>query len=320
MTLRIAVVGVGSMGRNHARVLSSLKGVQLTALVDIDLNRAKSVSDGFALSAFDDYRKLPGIVDAAIVAVPASAHAEVGCYLLDRGVHCLLEKPMAVTESECMALAASSEKSGAILAVGHIERFNPAVSALFDILRSEGRILSIEARRVSWVKDRNNDVDVLMDLMIHDLDIVLGLVGRKLTTVQANGFSMGGAIADHATALLGFEGGTIATVTASKLTQNKIRQMSVLTEKGLFNLDFQRQEIEVFRQGTERGDMTFGRYNLDVVMERVFVRHTEPLALEVQNFVETIRTGSRPMVGAPEALAALRAAWRIRSQLPGAKS
>jgi predicted dehydrogenase len=319
--IRLAVVGVGGMGANHARVLHSLKGAELVAVVDADSERAGQVADRFGARALIDPSDLVGLVDAATVAVPSVAHATVAAPLLEGGVHCLVEKPLATTESDATAMLAAAQRGGAQLLVGHIERFNPAVQQLKQILDGH-ELLAIDARRMSAVSSRITDVDVVTDLMVHDLDIVLDLVGEPVVDVAARGVMRGGAPGgDFVTALVTFASGTLSTLTASRVTQNQVRQLQVTTDSRFFTVDYSNQELLIYRQGRigSLGDAPDdgSRYVLDVGTERVFVRRVEPLVAELAHFVEVASGRAEPLVTAEEALAAMRLVWAIQSQVAG---
>lgn len=312
----IAVVGTGWMGSNHARVLDGLKNARLVAVVDTSIERARKIAAQYGCEAYDSIEALPGRVEAATVAVPASAHRDVGCYLLDNGIHVMMEKPMAPSEEECLALIASANAADRILMVGHIERFNPAVPVLLNLLPQEGKILAAEARRLSFVPNRANDVDVIMDLMIHDLDIILKIFPQPVVASSTLGLrSRPDGAVDHVSASLGFGSGSTALITSSKVTHHKIRQLHVTTENGLFELDFPRQELVVFRQGVEVDVKGTKHTALDVVSERIFLRNAEPLAAELVHFVTSVINRTPVAVTAEDALRCLRVAWDLRRQM-----
>jgi len=308
------------MGANHARVYSGLKGAELVAVVDADRARADEVAQLYGCLSLANVGELAGTVDAVSVAVASAAHAEVGCALLDQGIACLIEKPLAPTEVEAAALVEASARSGAPLLVGHIERFNPAVAQLREIVGSGHRLLAVEARRMSAVSGRVTDIDVVTDLMVHDLDIVLDLVGEDVIDVTARGVMQGGAPGDDfVTALLTFASGTLAILTASRVTQNQIRQLQVTTDQRFFTADYSNQELLIYRQGRvggiDDGPADASRYVLDVGTERVFVRRIEPLVAELQHFLSVARGDEPPLVTGEAALAALRLVWEIRRQV-----
>lgn len=321
--VRVGVVGVGAMGANHARVYDTLKGVELVALVDRDGARAAQLADiygGEPLTSVDD---LAGRVDAVSVVAPSALHADLGCRLLELGIHCLVEKPLATSVEDGRRLVDAARTNDRHLVVGHIERFNPAVEQLADILRGESPVLAVDARRMSSVSARITDVDVIGDLMVHDLDIVLGLVDQEVVEVAARGVGADGAAGeDYVTALLTFADGTLASITASRITQNKVRTLEVTTADRLYAVDYSSQELTIFRQGRIGGiadeQVEPGRYLLDVGTERVFVRRTEPLAAELTHFVDVVRGREPALVPGKAGLQVLQLADRIRDSVRGA--
>lgn len=322
--VRVGVVGVGGMGVNHARVYHSLKGAELVAVVDSDERRRREAEERFGCTAFEQPEHLVGLVDAASVAVPSVLHAEVGSILLAAGIHCLVEKPMATSEAEAAALLDAARSGGARLLVGHIERFNPAVRQLGEILEGDHELLALSTQRMSAVSSRITDVDVVTDLMVHDLDIVLDLVGEPVVDVTARGAMRRDVGDDFVTALLTFASGTLATLTASRVTQNRVRQLEVTTDSRFFTVDYSNQELLIYRQGrigAIDGSIEDGsRYVLDVGTERVFVRRIEPLSAELAHFVDVARGDADPLVTGEQALEALRLVWAIQQQVAGGQN
>ncbi len=314
--LSIAVVGVGEMGRNHARCLASMKGVDLVAVVDLDAHRCEGVATMFGCQAVTSLEHLPQL-DAAVVAVPSASHAEVGCALMERGIHCLVEKPLALDRTGAQLLVNAADSANVVLQVGHIERFNPAVRQLKELLAGE-QVLVANTRRMSAISARVTDIDVVMDLMVHDLDIVLFLMGDRIDNIEARAV-VGTNGPDHVTALLSFEDSRLASLTASRITQNQVRQLEVTTEDRFFTVDYPNQELLIFRQGRIEGvdgaDTSEGRYVLDVDTRRVFVRRVESLVAELQHFVGVVRGEMENEVDGEQALAALNLVWDIQQRL-----
>jgi len=291
-----------------------LKDVDLVAVVDPnEENRtAAAVHGSRALASIDD---LPE-VDAAVVAVPTALHLPVGLALMERGVHCLIEKPLALTGDEANVLIDAAESAGVVLQVGHVERFNPAVRQLRELLEGE-RVLVANARRMSAVSSRVSDIDVVMDLMVHDIDVVLYLMGPDVVEVEARGVD-GPNGSDHVTALLRFEGNRLASLTGSRITQNQVRQLEVTTADRFLTVDYPSQELLIFRQGRIGGvgDEGFdGRYVLDVETRRVFVRRSEPLVAQLEHFVGAVRGDHPCEIGGRQALATLDLVWTIQRRL-----
>jgi len=273
---------------------------------------AAAVHGSRALASIDD---LPE-VDAAVVAVPTALHLPVGLALMERGVHCLIEKPLALTGDEANVLIDAAESAGVVLQVGHVERFNPAVRQLRELLEGE-RVLVANARRMSAVSSRVSDIDVVMDLMVHDIDVVLYLMGPDVVEVEARGVD-GPNGSDHVTALLRFEGNRLASLTGSRITQNQVRQLEVTTADRFLTVDYPSQELLIFRQGRIGGvgDEGFdGRYVLDVETRRVFVRRSEPLVAQLEHFVGAVRGDHPCEIGGRQALATLDLVWTIQRRL-----
>lgn len=311
----MAVVGAGNMGANHARVYASLKGVELVGVVDADRSRARAVAAQFGGEPRETAGELAGLVDAASVAVPSSLHLPVGLELFSLGIDCLIEKPLAATAREALALAAAAEQFGRVLLVGHIEQFNPAVEQLRRILAGAEPIRALDARRMSALSSRITDVDVVADLMIHDIEMVLQLVGEDVVDVSAHGVPGSGTALAYVAALLTFANGTVASLTASRITQNKIRQLQVTTDDRLFAVEYSAQELLIYRQGhigaLDSGNLAEGQYVLDVGTERVFVRPSEPLVAELAHFVACVRGDERPRVNGARAVRAIELADEI---------
>lgn len=318
--LRVGVVGVGNMGRNHLRIYSGLKNVRVVGIYDPDSAAADLLAGQFRIAAFSDLATLCAQVDAVSICSPSSTHADIGLQCLQRGIHCLIEKPLATTERECLALIEAAQKTDVTLLVGHIERFNPAVQQVAAFLQKDVKVYAIDTRRLSSVGKRITDVDVVLDLMVHDLDIVLALMQREVVSVSAAGVkvynSPGG---DYVTSLLRFAGGSIATLTASRISQNTVRKLSVTTDHGLIEVDYMNQSIEVYQQDevvpNSGRAAAFFDYALDIAMERVLVRRSEPLQLELGHFVDAIRSQTPPAVTGAQALESLRLVWKIHECL-----
>jgi predicted dehydrogenase len=303
------------MGAHHLRILSGLKGVELCGVLDSDPGRANAAALAHGCQAFDSLPAFAGAVDAAAVATPPGTHAELAGALLERGIHCLVEKPLATTAEDCRALIEAGAAAGVVLLVGHVERFNPVVRQLGEIVAGSA-IHAIDVRRMSALSSRVTDVDVVADLMIHDIDVVLSLVGADVTEVSAHGVrTLDANGQDYVTATLLFETGTLATLTASRITHNKIRELSVTADVGFLTADYATQELLIHRQGgtsTIAGERDDPTYVLDLAVERVLVRAEEPLAAEIRHFVDAVNGRADPLVSGEAALRALELAWTIQ--------
>ena len=316
--VRVGVIGAGRMGANHLRIYSGLKGVELVGVVDADAACAQAASARYGCRVFGSAQEIAGEIDAATIAVPSSLHAGVAGPLLEQGVHCLVEKPLATGEADCEALIAAADTSGAVLLVGHVERFNPVVRQLAGIL--EGNVVhAIDVRRMSALSARITDVDVVEDLMIHDIDVVLSLLGTDVTDVFAQGVGGSpGAGRDYVTATLMFAGGSMATLTASRITHNKIRELNVTADVGYITASYLNQELLIHSQAQTTGSTGHGgatSYVLDLAIERVLIRPEEPLDVEIRHFIDAVQHGTPPLVSGRDALDAMRFVWQIQRLL-----
>ncbi len=295
-------MGAGAFGRNHLRVLSECENAQLAGIVDTDRERAEAAAAQFGCPAYDSPAALAANVDAAIVAVPTSAHAAVGCELLDTGVDVLIEKPLAHDTVSARALIDTAARRGRILQVGHLERFNPAIAALRRITSVP---LFFEVHRLSLFSPRSLDVDVVLDLMIHDLDIVLDLVGEAPAEVRAAGISILSEKVDIANARLAFATGCIANLTASRVSTERVRKLRLFQPHQYISLDYSKQEAISF--AVKDG------HQID--FQVLPVTKGEPLKLEVEAFLTTVRERSRPLVSGEDGLRALETALDILAKI-----
>ena len=311
--IRVGVIGVGNMGQHHARVLSRLKNVELVGVSDVNVELGLDTASKYRVRFFEDYHSLIEHVDAVCVAVPTRLHHSVGMNCLRAGIHVLIEKPIAASIAEAESLVNAAAESSCILQVGHIERFNPAFKELHKVLRTED-VLALEARRMSPYSDRANDVSVVLDLMIHDIDLLLELAGSAVVKLSASGSrSADSGYLDYVTATLGFANGVVATLTASKVTHRKIRTIAAHCRNSLTEADFLNNEILINRQTTANTMTNYGQvlYRQDGLIEKVYTSNTEPLHAELEHFVNCVRGGEKPSVGGEQALKALRLASLI---------
>ncbi|OAB58969.1 oxidoreductase [Phormidium willei BDU 130791] len=311
--LRMGVVGVGNMGQHHTRVLNLLKDVELVGVADVQVDRGLDTASKYRVKFFEDYRDLLPHVQAVCVAVPTRLHHSVGMDCLQSGVHVMIEKPIAASLAEAESLVNQAAESGCILQVGHIERFNPAFQELSKVLKTE-EVLALEAHRLSPYSDRANDVSVVLDLMIHDIDLILELIGDRVMKLSASGSRISGSPhLDYVTANLGFANGAIATLTASKVTHRKRRTIAAHCQTSLTEADFLNNEILIHRQTTANTSTDYGQvlYRQDGLIEKVRTSNIEPLHAELEHFVNCVRGGNQPSVGGEQALRALRLASSI---------
>lgn len=311
--IRIGVIGVGNMGQHHTRVLSLMKDVEFVGISDVNLERGLDTASKYRVKFFERYQDMLEHVDAVCVAVPTRLHHSVGMACLQAGIHTLIEKPIAASIAEAESLVNAAAESHCILQVGHIERFNPAFLELGKILTTE-ELLAIEAHRMSPYSQRANDVSVVLDLMIHDIDLLLELVGAPVVKLTASGSrASGSGYLDYVTATLGFASGIVATLTASKVTHRKIRRIVAHCNNSLTEADFLNNEILIHRQTTANCSADYGQvlYRQDGLIEKVYTSNIEPLHAELEHFVYCARGGDQPSVGGEQALKALRLASLI---------
>src|SRR5271165_5075718 len=303
--IRVAVVGTGEFGRNHARVYRELAGTDLVGVVDLDFARAGKVAQEFHTLAFKGIEELRGRVDAVTVAVPTIAHQEVGCQLLSMGIDVLVEKPMASTLREADDLLAAAKKHQRILQVGHVERFNPAVLAVEPMVK---RPLFFEVHRLGVFTPRSLDVDVIYDLMIHDLDILLALVKEEVTEVKAVGIPVLTAKVDIAHARLEFAGGAVANLTASRVSTERVRKMRFFQQHEYISLDYARRDA--LRVGVKRPGP-----QPEFAFEKLPAPTTEPLRAELDAFIHAIKTRQQPVTNGAAGRAALEPAARVMESI-----
>jgi predicted dehydrogenase len=304
--IRVAVVGVGEFGRNHVRVWRELEGAELAGIVDTNAERARQVAAEFGAQVIPSIDALADArVDAVSLAVPTKEHARIGCILLEAGLDVLVEKPMAASIEEADRLIASAQRSGRILQVGHVERFNSAVSAAQKIV---SRPMFFEVHRLGVFTPRSLDIDVVYDVMIHDLDILLSLVGAPVTDLKAVGIPVITDKVDIAHARIEFSTGAVANVTASRVSTERIRKMRFFQEHEYISLDFIRQDA--LRIRVQPGSPQPG-----IGFEKLPVSPEEPLRAELRAFAESVRTRKPPLVDGAAGRRALELADRVMASI-----
>ncbi len=279
-----------------------MEGAKLAAVVDADSARAQEAAAQFECEPVSDVAGLQGKVDAAVVATPTLTHAGIGCELMAQGIHVLIEKPIAADLAGAGRLIESASKHGCILQVGHLERFNPAVAALRRMVRNP---LFFEIHRLSLFSPRSLDVDVVLDLMIHDIDIVLCLTDKMPEEIRAAGISILSAKVDIANVRLAFPGGCIANLTASRVSTERVRKIRLFQPRTYLSLDYARQDLVAFQVSPEH----------QIGFESVTVEKDEPLKLELGSFLQAVRTGQAPEVTGEEGERALRVALEILDKI-----
>jgi predicted dehydrogenase len=303
--IRVAVVGTGEFGRNHARVYREIEGAELVGVYDKDAERAANVAAEFQTKALRGLEDLRGLADAVSVAVPTVEHATVGCRLMEMGLDVLVEKPMATNLPEADALLEAAKRQHRILQVGHVERFNPAILAVEPILNHP---LFFEVHRLGVFTPRSLDVDVIYDLMIHDLDILLALVKEPVTEVRAVGIPVLTDKVDIAHARLEFAGGAVANVTASRVSTERVRKMRFFQQHEYISLDYARRDA--LRVGVKRPGP-----QPEFAFEKLPAQPTEPLRAELEAFVESARTRHEPRTSGTAGRAALELAERVMASI-----
>jgi predicted dehydrogenase len=304
--LRVAVIGVGHLGRHHARILSSLDGAQLVAVVDTAADRAAEAAAASGARALTDYREIFGQVDAVTVAVPTELHREIALPFLEQGIAVLVEKPMARSLEEADELVAAARASGATLGVGHTERYNPAVAAVLPLVTSPR---FIEVHRLGVFPDRSLDIDVVFDLMIHDLDIILALVRSDVESIEAVGVPVLTPRYDIANARLRFASGCIANVTASRISRERVRKIRFFQPDAYISIDYAAQEVEGWRLVPREGERP------SIQGGPLPVQRDEPLRRELADFVRAARSKSAPLVDGDAGRRALELATRIAHKM-----
>ena len=299
--LRVGVVGVGHIGKNHARLYAETKAADFTAIYDTDASNAAQVAEQYKVRAAESLGEFADLVDAASIATPTSSHFAVAQPLLEKGKHLLVEKPIAEDTAQASQLAELAARLQLVLQVGHVERFNPVLSALEERL-THPRF--IEAHRLSPFPNRSTDIGVVLDLMIHDLEIILHLVRSPVQTIDAVGVPVLSRREDIANARLRFENGCVANITSSRISPERMRKIRVFQEDAYLSLDYQNQTGEIYRKvggGIDRAE--------------VEIEKEEPLKRQLLSFIECARMGLQPKVSGFEATAALELAVQITKRI-----
>ncbi|MBZ0158811.1 Gfo/Idh/MocA family oxidoreductase [Candidatus Methylomirabilis sp.] len=309
--IRVGVVGVGYVGHHHTRIYSELPDVELVGVVDINEARLQELGARYRVQLYRDYRELLERVDAVSVAVPTLLHYPIAKEFLERGVDVLVEKPIAQFPAQADKLVEIAGVDDRIIQVGHIERFNGAVKALETVVRNPG---FIECHRLGPFAHRNTDVDVVLDLMIHDIDIVLNLIKSPVTAVTAVGVPVVSDQVDIANARLQFESGCVANLTASRVSVERVRRVRIFQRDTFISLDYSQQEMTVYhRIPGAKGTAT--EATPTIVKEDIPIDKAEPLRVELESFIECVRARKRPLVSGEEGRDALKVASQIMERL-----
>ena len=306
MGTRVAVIGVGALGKHHARILAAMPGVNLVGIVDINEARAREIAGLVNAESFSSAADVIGAVDAVTVAVPTESHSSVALPFLQRGIGVLVEKPLARNAAEAQQLIDAARVSGAVFGVGHTERFNPAVTAVQPLL-DHPRF--IEVHRLGTFPDRSLDIDVVFDLMIHDLDVVLSIVPSEVVAVEAVGVAVLTPRPDIANARLKFASGCIANLTASRISKDRVRKIRIFQRDAYLSVDYAAQEVERWRLVKGNGAVpAIDGGKLPIVQE-------EPLGRELADFIAAVRSRREPGVTGADGLRAINLAQRVTDEI-----
>jgi predicted dehydrogenase len=295
--IRVAVIGIGAIGIHHARIFSGLEGVELTGVVDIEMKKAEDAASRYNSKPYDNHMDVTGSVDAVSIAVPTTSHFGIAMDFIRHGKDLFIEKPITSTLEEAEVLVSEAEKRGLVLQVGHIERFNAGVELLSSMARDPQ---FIESHRLSPFSGRGIDVDVTLDLMIHDIDIILSLVDSEIIDIRATGANVLTDSIDVAHAWIEFENGCVAEAVTSRIADNVSRRLNVFQHNTLLSLDYQTQEVTCQRK--KNGDIS-----IDVMRPE----RKEPLREQLISFIKCVERRKRPLVSGHEGRKALRVALKI---------
>ncbi len=310
MTLQTAVIGVGVQGERHAEKLAALPASNLLGVADADTGRARAVAERFGVEAVADYRDLLEAVDAVAIATPTSTHHEVTHHCLDSGIHVLLEKPLAATMDEAQDLVGLAESRGLVFQVGHLERFNPAVRSLGGLIEQPQ---FIESNRIAPYKPRALDVSVVLDLMIHDIDLIHSFVRSPMQRVDAVGRCVFSDSVDVANARILFANGCIANVTSSRISQKSERSLRIFQNDAYLSADLQNRVVTSYRRKHD-GAITTPE---DVLIEKTDFPTADPMMAQAEAFLEAVANGGEPLVSGRSAMQALETASVIGEQAAG---
>jgi len=299
--VRVGIIGVGYLGMQHARIISYLEEAELEAVADIDFKRALEIGNRHGVKYYRNYEDMLDEIDAGIVSTPTSEHFQISMSLLKNGKHVLVEKPITETIAQAEQLVDLAKKNGLILQVGHLERFNPAVEAV-ETMISEPKF--IEVQRLGSFSARSLDVDVVLDLMIHDLDIILALIKDEVGVIRSSGIHVLSEKIDIANARLEFKSGCVATLTASRVHQGKVRKLRIFEPTSYYSIDYIDQEVKVFPLSGRQTDI-----------KTLKIKKEEPLKKELENFLRCQVEGRPGKVSGEEGLRALRLAYDVLKEV-----
>jgi predicted dehydrogenase len=314
--IRVGVVGIGHMGKYHVRCYNDIPWVKLEAIVDIDETTLAKVAEEYNVMPYTGYYEIYDKVDAVSIAVPTELHYDIAREFLEAGIHVLVEKPMTQDIEQAKILIDIAKKNNLVFQVGHVERFNAAIQELKNIIHQP---LFVESRRLGPYIDRINDTGVVLDLLIHDIDIVLSLVNSDVVRLHAVGTSVYSKHEDIANVQMVFANGCIANFTASRATENKIRTLAVTQPDAYIFLDYAEQDIHIHRQTKGSYIVTHDAvgYQQKSIVERIFVHKDNPLKLELIHFLKCIVNGTEPITTSEEDIKALEVTLEVLHQIRG---
>ncbi len=298
--VKVGIIGVGYLGTQHARILSYLEKAELIGVADIDFKKAMVIGNRHGVKYYDNYENMLDEIDAGIVATPTSEHFAISMKLLKEGKSVLVEKPITETIEQAEELVSVADKNGLILQIGHLERFNPAVEALENLI-SEPKF--IEVQRLGSFSARSLDIDVVLDLMIHDLDIIMALIKDEVKVIRSSGIHVLSDKIDITNARLEFASGCIATLTASRVHQGKVRKLRIFEPTSYYSIDYIDQEVKIFPLNGRQTDI-----------KTLKIKKEEPLKKELQNFFRCIIDGKKRKVTGAEGLRALKLAYSVLNE------
>ena len=301
--LRAAVIGVGYLGNFHGQKYATIDSVELVAVSDSDQSRCQEIASALGVEAVFDYRELVGRVDVVSIVVPTFMHHEVARFFLENGIHVLLEKPITKTVEEATDLISLAAAKNLQFQVGHLERFNPALDSVRSIIKKPG---FIDATRVAPYKPRGTDVSIVLDLMVHDIDIVSTIVGSEIISVSATGASVYSTTPDIANARIEYKNGVVANLTASRISLHSERTMRFFQEDAYISVDLQNRKASVYRKGASVDDHSF---------EEIAVEPKDQILAEIEAFIDSVRTGNEPVVTGRDGLNALKTALLIEAKI-----
>lgn len=311
--IRVGVIGLGRMGQQHCRVYSTLRRAQLSGVHDVNAELGRSIAQRLEAPFFSRVEDLLKEVDAVSLVTPTPSHYDLAMMCLEHGVHLLVEKPITETLEQAEALTRAAEESGLVVQVGHIERFNPAYIEMKNVLE-DLTVLAVNFRRLSAYAGSNTDVNVVLDLMIHDLDLVLELIGEEPTEIAAYGLTATGNAVDHVNVQLSFPSGPLVLLTASRLTEQKVRAIDVTAWEAYVEADLLHKSVDIHRRtiGQYLNHNKRGvKYRQESLLERILVPVVEPLFSELQHFIESVAEKRTPLVTPRDGMKALRLATQI---------